>query len=76
MKVIFVGPEGRLNHPMSQIGACPDCISNRRVRMQGFYNITYHDYRSGEDFVEPDFVAAYNTGMYDEYTESWKQSLG
>lgn len=76
MKVIFIGPEGELNIPMSQIGACPDCISNGRVRMQGFYDMTYHDYRSGEDFIEPDFVAAYNTGMYDEYTESWKQSLG
>lgn len=76
LKVIMVGPEGKLNFPLTQIEACPNCNANGRVRMQGFYDMTYHDYRASDDFVKPDFVAAYNTGMYDEYTESWKESLG
>lgn len=75
LKVIFVGPEGKLNNPLCPIEACPDCVSKGRVRMQGFYDTTYHDYHASNDFIKPDFVAAFNTGMYDEYTESWKESL-
>eukprot|EP00554_Chaetoceros_debilis_P016580 CAMPEP_0194125878 /NCGR_PEP_ID=MMETSP0150-20130528/59694_1 /TAXON_ID=122233 /ORGANISM="Chaetoceros debilis, Strain MM31A-1" /LENGTH=113 /DNA_ID=CAMNT_0038819707 /DNA_START=1197 /DNA_END=1538 /DNA_ORIENTATION=- len=40
--------------------------------------MTYHDYfndNGGSSSVKPDFVVAYNTGMYEEYTESWKESL-
>jgi len=29
-----------------------------------------------ESFTKPDFVVAFNTGMYEEYTESWKKSIG
>lgn len=75
LKVIYIGPEGRLNFGLSSIEACPDCTAKGRVRMQGFHDMTYHEYYTSDDFVKPDFVAAYNTGMYDEYTQEWKDSL-
>lgn len=75
MNVVFVGPEGGLDWDLSEIGACPDCTAKGRVRRQGFRNITYQEYRAREEFVRPDFVAAFNTGMYEEYTDSWKESL-
>jgi hypothetical protein len=75
LKIIFVGLEGKLNRELFPIEACPDCISKGRVRMQAFHDMTYHDYRASDDFITPDFAAAFNSGMYDEYTASWKESL-
>jgi splicing suppressor protein 51 len=75
LKVIFIGPEGKLNMKLFSIEACPDCISKGRVRMQGFHDTTYHDYRASDEFLKPDFAAAFNTGLYDEFTESWKESV-
>eukprot|EP00804_Cyclotella_cryptica_P021541 CCRYP_005843-RA/>CCRYP_005843-RA protein AED:0.16 eAED:0.14 QI:0/-1/0/1/-1/1/1/0/384 len=75
MKVIFTGPEGKLNFPLSQFDACPDCNIKGRIRMQGFHDMTYHDYYASDQFVKPDFVVAFNTGIFEEYTESWKESL-
>ena len=37
--------------------------------------MTYHEYRASEHFSTPDFIAAFNTGMFEECTESWKESL-
>jgi len=38
--------------------------------------MTYHEYHASDHFRTPDFVAAFNTGMFEECTESWKESLG
>lgn len=75
MNVVFVGPEGKLSMPLTPIQTCPDCTSKGRVRTTGCYQLTYHDYHKTKDFVEPDFVVAFNTGMFEEYTSSWKESL-
>ena len=75
MHVVFVGPEVRITQELTQIQECPECQRKGRVRMQGFHELTYHDYRASRHFTQPDFVAAFNTGMYDECTESWKTSL-
>ena len=83
MNVIFVGPEYGLKGvhtevnaiPPIQTASCPLCSSKGRVRTQGFYKMTYHDYHNSGEFMHPNFVVAFNTGMYEEYTESWKTSL-
>ena len=76
MNVVFIGPE--LNTTQSffkQIQCCPDCVAKGRVRKQGFYKQTYHDYYASDKFMHPDLVVAFNTGMFEECTDSWKQSL-
>jgi hypothetical protein len=54
---------------------CPDCQSKKRERICSFHCSTYHDYHSSTYFTKPDFLVAFNTGMYEECTESWKTSL-
>eukprot|EP00571_Detonula_confervacea_P014770 CAMPEP_0172298896 /NCGR_PEP_ID=MMETSP1058-20130122/1338_1 /TAXON_ID=83371 /ORGANISM="Detonula confervacea, Strain CCMP 353" /LENGTH=402 /DNA_ID=CAMNT_0013008191 /DNA_START=326 /DNA_END=1534 /DNA_ORIENTATION=- len=75
MNVIFVGPETKMTMPLGQMASCPDCSAKGRIRMQAFHELTYHDYYASEEFIKPDFVVAFNTGMFEEYTESWKKSL-
>ena len=79
MNIIFVGPdfgfdEGNAFTPRP-IETCPHCSSKGRIRTQGFYRMTYHDYHNSGEFIRPDFAVAFNPGMYEEYTESWKTSL-
>lgn len=77
MNVIFVGPEVNIRNysRLFAVQGCPDCCSKDRVRKQAFHELTYHDYYASDEFVKPDLVVAFNTGMYEEYTDSWKQSL-
>lgn len=75
LNVIFIGPEVNILMALFQTECCPDCSARGRVRSQAFYELTYHDYHASDEFMKPDFVAAFNTGMFEEYTESWKQSL-
>lgn len=75
MNVFLVGPETGVSHPLTQVQACPDCVTKGRVRLQCCQQTTYHEFRASEHFVTPDFIAAFNTGMFEECTESWKESL-
>ena len=75
MNFIFTGPEGNIAFPLTQVASCPDCTSKGRVTIQGFHKMTYHDYYASEGFIRPYFVVAFNTGMFEEYTKSWKDSL-
>jgi hypothetical protein len=37
---------------------------------------TYHEYKQDPTmFSQPDLIVAFNTGMYEECTESWKTTL-
>ncbi len=75
LNVVFVGPEVNMTYALHQIESCPDCRGRGRTRLQAFYEMAYHDYFASDEFVNPDLVVAFNTGMFEEYTESWKQSL-
>ena len=75
MRVVFVGPEVGYTYSLRPMQACPNCMANGRTRLQAGYALTYHDYHKSSEFIMPDFVAAFNTGMFEEYTESWKTSL-
>lgn len=73
---VLIGPEaddaGR--DMMSDVACCPTCQVNNRTRIMGVYSTTYHDHFKKFKAV-PDFIVAYNTGLYDECTESWKESI-
>ena len=73
---LLIGPEatepGR--DMMAEIECCPTCQSNNRTRFSGLYSSTYHDHYNKYK-TEPDFIVAYNTGLYEEDTESWKKSV-
>ena len=75
MNVVFTGPAGNVAFPLTQVASCTDCTSKGRVTMQGFHKMTYHDYYASEDFIRPDCFVAFNTGMFEEYTKSWKEIL-
>ena len=79
MRVSFIGPElegkeGVMNRDFASEG-CPDCQSKKRRRIYSFHCATYHDYHASTYFVKPDFLVAFNTGMHEDDTESWKTSL-
>lgn len=74
MTVTFIGPES-IELIESVMQSCPDCNSNSRTRAYGFYKLPYHEYHASGKFRKPDFIVAYNTGMYEEYTDSWKQRV-
>jgi splicing suppressor protein 51 len=82
MHVSFIGPElefsadgtDSMNRGIAN-ESCPDCQSKKRERIYSFHCATYHDYHASTYFTKPDFLVAFNTGMYEEYTESWKTSL-
>lgn len=84
LNIVFIGPEAcsmfasKLDkYDAIGIECCPDCIGKDRKRTVAFYGKTYHDhFYDKESFTKPDFVVAFNTGMFEEYTESWKKSLG
>ena len=60
----------------ASVETCPMCTERGRERILSFYGKTYHEYAADtEQFKPPDFVVAYNTGMHEEYTDSWKESL-
>ncbi len=83
LSVVFVGPEATTmmkDNPKKYVSpgleCCPDCQAKGRQRIYSYYGSTYHEYYfDKESFQKPDFVVAFNTGMYEEYTESWKESL-
>ena len=50
-------------------------MANHRTRSTSFFGMTYHDYSASPKFTTPDLIVAFNTGMYEEFTESWKTSL-
>ena len=83
LSVVFVGPEATTmmkDNPKKYVSpgleCCPDCQAKARQRIYSYYGSTYHEYYfDKESFQKPDFVVAFNTGMYEEYTESWKDSL-
>ena len=88
LRVIFIGPNS-LEFPETNAQCCPDCVGKNRSRIQGFSKSTYHDYFAkssgthsggthsggGSRFKTPDLIVAFNTGMFEEYTDSWKESL-
>ncbi|KAL3908447.1 MAG: hypothetical protein SGILL_008475 [Bacillariaceae sp.] len=81
LSVEFIGPEVCLIIPHKELPTipidqvCPDCTIKGRQRCYGMYGYTYHDYQEKEDAVRPDFIVAFNSGMHEAETESWKTSL-
>jgi splicing suppressor protein 51 len=82
MHLSFIGPDldvGADQRELMKRGFeaenCPDCQSKKQKRICSFHCATYHDYHASTYFAKPDFLVAFNTGMYEEYTESWKASL-
>lgn len=84
--VHFIGPEAcqSLAPPTRDFATiafepCPDCTAKNRKRRAGMFGYTYHDYATkylaSKSHSTPDLVVAFNTGMHEEDTESWKQSL-
>jgi len=75
MDVVFIGPDS-YNFEATEIECCPDCIEKGRTRRMAFHNVTYHElFKDKGRFTKPDFVVAFNTGMYEEFTDSWKESV-
>lgn len=79
LNVVFIGPDSFdfAEHGFTYISCCPSCQSKGKKRSISFYKGTYHEYYQDTKkyFKQPDLIVAFNTGMYEEYTESWKQSL-
>jgi hypothetical protein len=80
MHVSFIGPElmlpgGGTESFHQSFETCPDCQSKKRERVYSLHCATYHEYHASTYFTKPDFLVAFNTGMYQLYTESWKSSL-
>lgn len=78
--IVFIGPDAWKADATetceeNDAGCCPTCTSRNRTRSISIYGLTYHDYKASSKFTAPDLVVAFNTGMYEEYTESWKTSL-
>jgi len=80
--MVFVGPDActYFNPPIEEwevedAGCCPACVAQHRSRSTSIHGFTYHDYKASSKFKSPDLIVAFNTGMYEEYTDSWKTSL-
>lgn len=56
-------------------GCCRTCTFQNRERTTAFFGLTYHDYFAHANFAAPDLAVAFNTGMYEQFTDSWKASL-
>jgi len=85
LRIAFVGPEAcsfvvDAAEPdavdwMDSV-TCPACQSRNRTRSIALFGMTYHAYRASNKWEgKPDLIVAFNTGMHEECTESWKQSL-
>jgi hypothetical protein len=77
LTVEFIGPEARKKKesPTQSMGCCPDCESKGRKRNFGVFSYTYHDFLAKYPTKMPDLIVAFNTGMHEVDTGSWKQSL-
>lgn len=84
IQIDFVGPEARsiLNsdedkYAVTEMEVCPTCESNHRQRSISIHGQTYHEFvrTSGDKFSRPDLIVAFNTGMHEDDTESWTESL-
>eukprot|EP00978_Attheya_sp_CCMP212_P015098 scaffold38823_cov48-Attheya_sp.AAC.5 len=81
LHISFIGPEITLSDGEENLGKgcdaenCPDCQSKKRRRIHSIHGTTYHDYASSSFFTKPDFVVAFNTGMFQEDCVSWQTSL-
>ena len=87
LTIQFIGPDAckmitppTLEYPTEDVeGVCPGCTAKGRRRLTGMYGYTYHDYAqkylNTSKHSKPDFIVAYNTGMYENDTESWTTSL-
>ncbi|KAL7544320.1 hypothetical protein ACHAWF_007703 [Thalassiosira exigua] len=73
LNVVFVGPEGKIEFGSREIACCPDCNAKGRIRCQAFHSMSYHAYYSSVQFIKPDFVAAYNTGMFKSIQRAGKR---
>jgi hypothetical protein len=80
LTVEFVGPEVCLVIPSKEYPTrpidevCPDCTVKGRQRLFGMYGYTYHEYAQKYN-TTPNLIVAFNTGMHECETESWKTSL-
>lgn len=80
LRLVFVGPDACSNaidghYESDDSGCCPTCESQDRSRGTYIYGLTYHDYKASIMFKSPDLIVAFNTGMHEVCTESWKTSL-
>ena len=83
LNLVFVGPEllnamspPAICNPQMSIGCCPECSRVGRGRSFGTYAKLWHEYRADADnYIKPDFIVAFNTGMSMEMVESWTESV-
>jgi mitochondrial splicing suppressor protein 51 len=86
LKTVFIGPEVGVDFPdgsssskrlcYENVECCPVCTVQNRTRSIEICESTYHEYKQDPImFSQPDLIVVFNTGMYEECTESWKSSL-
>jgi mitochondrial splicing suppressor protein 51 len=87
LTVQFVGPDAckciipaTRDFPTEPVlSCCPECTKQGRNRLTGMFGYTYHEYLekylATSKHSKPDFIVAFNTGMFENDTESWKTSL-
>lgn len=77
--VTFIGPDvqdsDRCMSSVEKVEVCPDCQSQGRIRQHSFYSGMYHDYKASSYFKFPDVCVAYNTGMHEQYVDSWETTV-
>ena len=72
--------------PLFSTGCCPECEKLGRTRYYGNYAYTYHEYankylekekkkHSKHAHATPDLIVAFNSGIHEVDTESWKTTL-
>lgn len=75
LNMIYVGLEVCISHSLTPVNVCAECKSRGRTRTQAIHEMTYQDYGASEEFIKPDLVVAFNTGMNEVDTDIWKGSL-
>jgi len=75
LTVYLIGPQTSQQQAPDALDNCPTCQAMRKVVLVASENLTYHEYMETERWIRPDIIVAFNTGMYDEYTNLWKESL-
>jgi len=90
LTIQFIGPHAskasrqrtRDSGPQPVDQYCPDCTQKGRKWSMGIFGYTYHGYvetylqtTPHDHHSKPDLIVAFNTGMSEEHTDSWKTSL-
>jgi splicing suppressor protein 51 len=83
LKVVFVGPqletESAYIQTMGKHKTCNDCNAKGRKVIYEFWKTLYHDYLKCDAYQKPDFISAFNAGLYRlsdfEGEDTWSPSI-